>query len=107
MINDKPVWTWGKSGYEMSSKYRRILLERQRSVANNHYTMKSINWSDIISVALNHQTGYLPAKGEEVFFCLNSLFVTICPETFSNRCVDSVRDMQEIRTSSEVLNRKD
>jgi len=27
------------------------------------------------------------------FFLINPLFVTICPETFSNLCVDSVRDM--------------
>jgi len=27
-----------------------------------------------------------------IFFC-NPLFVTICPETFSNLCVDSARGM--------------
>jgi len=31
-------------------------------------------------------------KGKTVFF-INPLFVTICPETFSNLCVDIVRDM--------------
>jgi hypothetical protein len=34
---------------------------------------------------------------DNYFFIFNPLFVTICPETFSNRCVDTVRDMQEIR----------
>jgi hypothetical protein len=30
------------------------------------------------------------------FFLILPLFVTICPETFSNLCVGNVRDMQEI-----------
>jgi hypothetical protein len=34
-------------------------------------------------------------RWENVFFY--PLFGTICPETFSNLCVESVRDMQEIR----------
>jgi len=32
-------------------------------------------------------------KTNNIFFHLNSLFVTICPETFSNRCVDSANGM--------------
>jgi len=30
---------------------------------------------------------------EDFFFLINPLVVTICPETFSNLCVDSITDM--------------
>jgi len=56
----------GKSGYEICQASIVEFYYRQRSAANNHYAIKSNNWSDITSVALNHQTGYLPAKEEEV-----------------------------------------
>ena len=51
---------------------------------------------------VTHPLGYARECPESVadsgdskgfFLYLNPLFVTICPETFSDRCVDSVRGM--------------
>ena len=36
---------------------------------------------------------FWPKVMTNFFFYLKSLFVTICPEIFSNRCVDSARGM--------------
>ena len=61
-----------------------------------------------VGAVLSRQQREEADHGMNFFF--NPLFVTICPEPFSNLCVDSAGGMQEtlpVKFSHSILNRED